>query len=194
MASKSRPLDVQAQGDQIVSRASAMGRARVLWASMRKRSYPLEQVRELRARTYQEAELELARAKGRLHDAQQALAAAKDALEQHSAKRSRVVTPEPATRLVSSQALAWSGAYAARLQTDGLKLKEHVKAAQSAVTAEARALRLAELTWHRAYADRELLNRHHEQFLAAQRKAADRAEELEIEDLWHPLHRPHVRT
>jgi hypothetical protein len=161
---------------------------------MRKRSYPLEQVLQLRVRTYQEAELELAQAKGRLHDAQLALAAAEDALKEHSAKRSRVVTPDPSTKLVSSQALAWSGAYAARLQADGLKLKERVKAAQSVVATESRAVRLAELTWHRAYADRELLNRHHERFLESERKAADRAEELEIEDLWHPAHRPHVRT
>lgn len=171
-----------------------MGCARVLWAPMRKRSYPLEQVLQLRARTYQEAELELSRARGRLHDAQLALAAAQEALAAHSAKRSRVVTPDPAATLVSSQALAWSGAYAARLQTDALKLKDRVKAAQGVVTTEARAVRLAELTWHRAYADRELLNRHHERFLASERKAADRAEELEIEDLWHPAHRPQVRT
>jgi hypothetical protein len=171
-----------------------MGRARVLWASMRKSRYPLEQVRELRVRTYQEAELELARARGRLHDAEQALAAAQEALATHNAKRSGVVQPAAGARVVSSQALAWSGAYGARLQADGLKLKERVKAAQATLTAEARALRLAELTWHRAYADRELLNRHHERFLQAEKKAAERAEELEIEDLWHPMHRPHVRT
>jgi hypothetical protein len=171
-----------------------MGHARVLWASMRKRSYPLEQVLQLRVRTYQEAELELARARGRLHDAQLALTAAQEALAAHSAKRARVVNPEPAGKVVSSQALVWSGAYAARLQVDALKLKERVKAAQEVVTAEARALRLAELTWHRAYADREMLNRHHERFLESERKAAERAEELEIEDLWHPAHRPHVRT
>ena len=161
---------------------------------MRKGRYPLEQVRELRVRAYQEAELELARARGRLHDAQLALAAAEDALVAHTAKRSGVVTPEPAANLLSSQALARSGAYAARLQVDALKLRERVKAAKAAMTAEARALRLAELTWHRAYADRELLNRHHEKFLVSERKAAERAEELEIEDLWHPAHRPQVRT
>jgi len=171
-----------------------MRQARVLWVSMRKRTYPLEQLREIRVRAYQEAELELARARGRLHDAQLALAAAEESLAAHSAKRARVVTPDPSTKMVSSQALAWSGSYAARLQTDALKLKARVKAAKDALAAEARALRLAELTWHRAYADRELLNRHHEKFLASEKKAAERAEELEIEDLWHPKHRPQVRT
>ena len=157
---------------------------------MRKSRYPLEQVRELRVRAYQEAELELARARGRVHDAQLALAAAEEALAAQTAKRARVVTPEPSATQVSSQALAWSGAYAARLQADALKLKERVQAAKSTLAAEARAVRLAELTWHRAYADRELLNRHHEKFLASEKKAAERAEELEIEDLWHPAHRP----
>lgn len=170
-----------------------MGCARVLWVAMRQSRYPLEQVRELRVRAYQEAELELTRARGRVHDAQQALTAAEHALQAHTAKRAKVVTPE-AGEAVSSQALARLGMYAARLQTEGQKLKAHVKTAQAALAAEARALRLAELTWQRAYTDREMLSRHHERFLESQRKAAERAEELEIEDLWHPAHRPQVRT
>jgi hypothetical protein len=161
---------------------------------MRKSRYPLEQVLALRVRTCQEAELELARARGRLQDAQVALAAAEEARTAHAAKRSRIVTPTPEQALVSAQALAWSGAYGARLQAEAQKLSERLKAAQAAVSIEARGLRLAELTWQRAYAERETLNRHHERFQESERKAAERAEELEVEDHWHPAHRPQVRT
>ena len=161
---------------------------------MRKGRYPLEQVLAHRVRTCQEAELELVRARGRVHDAQVALAAAEEARRLHLEKRSRVVTPAPGQTTISGHVLAWSGAYAARLQVESQKLTERVKAAQAVVASEARAQRLAELTWQRAYAERETLNRHHERFRQAERKAAERAEELEAEDTWHPAHRPQVRT
>jgi hypothetical protein len=161
---------------------------------MRKSRYPLEQVLALRVRTCQEAEVELARARGRVQDAQVALAAAEEAHKAHAEKRTLVVTPTAEQAFVSAQALAWSGAYAARLHGEAKKLSEGVKAARAAASAEARALRLAELTWHQAYAERETLNRHHERFQEAERKVAQRADELEAEDLWHPAHRPQART
>jgi hypothetical protein len=160
---------------------------------MRKGRYPLEQVLSQRVRACQEAELELMRARGRLQDAEAALVMAKDAWQAHGAKRSRLVTDHTG-RSVSAHALAWSGAYAIRLQAEGLKLAQRLKAAQAEVSAQARALRLAELSMHRAYAERETLNRHHERFQETERKAAERAAELEAEDLWHPAHRPQIRT
>jgi hypothetical protein len=53
------------------------------------------------------------------------------------------------------------------------------------VSAQARAVRLAELSWQRAYAEREALERHHERFREAERKAAEKAYELETEERAH---------
>lgn len=161
---------------------------------MRKGRYPLETVLAQRGRACQEAELELAHARGRLHDAQVALAAAEEARGAQAAKRSRVVTPTPEQTLVSAQALAWSGAYAARLQAEARTLSEAVKAAQAVVASAARAVRLAELTLQRAYVEREALNRHHERFRQSERKAAERAAELEAEERLHPAFRSQFRT
>lgn len=167
--------------------AFAAGAARVLWALMRKRRYPLEEVLAQRVRACQQAELELVVARGRLHDAETALAAAQALCVAHQGKRSRLVTPTPeqAGQLVSGQTFVWSGAYAIRLHAEARKLAERAKAAQTVVSAEARALRLAELSWQRAYAEREALERHHERFKEAERKAAERAYELETEERAH---------
>jgi len=154
---------------------------------MRKGRYPLEVVRTQRDQAYKQAELEMVRAQGALFDAEKALAAAQEACKAHASKRSRLVTPEPteAAKLTSTQALSWSGAYSARLLEEARKLALLARAAQTNVATQARALRLAELTWHRAYAEREALERHHERFREAERKAADRAYELESEDHAH---------
>ena len=161
---------------------------------MRKSRYPLEQVLAQRARACQQAELELVVARGRLHDAEKALAAAQALCADHQGKRTRLVTPAPEHAQVSAQAFAWSGAYAARLREDGRKLAERAQAAQTVVTAQARALRLAELTWQRAYAEREALERHHERFKEAERKAAERAYELETEERAHQANILQVRS
>jgi hypothetical protein len=155
---------------------------------MRKGRYPLEEVLAQRGRACQQAELDLALARGRLQDATLALAVAQAACTEHAGKRSRLVTPTPeqAARLVSAQALAWSGAYAVRLRGEGQKLAECARAAQTVVSAQARAVRLAELSWQKAYAEREMLERHHERFREAERKAAERAYELEVEERAHP--------
>jgi hypothetical protein len=155
---------------------------------MRKGRYPLEQVLAQRVCACQQAELELVVARGRLQEAEQALAAARAVYVAHQSKRSRLVTPTPeqAGSLVSAQTMVWSGAYAARLHAAGRKLAECAQAAQTVVAVQARALRLAELSWQQAYAEREALERHHERFREAERKAAERAYELETEERAHP--------
>jgi hypothetical protein len=153
---------------------------------MRKARYPLEAVLDQRNRTCQQAELDLAFARGKLQEAEQALAAAQAVFKAHSGKRSRLVTPVPGeARLVSAQALVWSGAYDARLREEGRKLADRVRSAQTVVSDQARAVRLAELSWQRAYAEREALERHHERFREAERKAVERAYELESEERAH---------
>lgn len=176
-----------------LGRAFVMGAARVLWASMRKGRYPLEQVLAQRGLAYQQAELELANARGKLQDAEKALTVAQAAVAEHAAKRAQVVSPEAAGRSISAQALAWSGAYAARLQVEAQKLAARAREAQAGLAAAARAVRLAELTWQRAYAEREALVRHHERFRESERKAIEKAYEIEIEELSHPAHRQHFR-
>ncbi|HET8935053.1 MAG TPA: hypothetical protein VFN67_16510 [Polyangiales bacterium] len=161
---------------------------------MRKSRYPLEQVLAQRVRACQQAELELVVARGRLHDAEKALAGAQAVCAQHQSKRTRLVTPTPEQAKVSAQAFAWAGAYAVRLREDGQKLAEQAKAAQTVVSAAARALRLAELSWQRAYAERETLERHHERFKEAERKAAERAYELETEERAHHANILQVRS
>lgn len=154
---------------------------------MREGRYPLDAVRTQRDHACQQAEQGLVIARGRLCEAQNALEATRAAQAAHAGKRSRLVTPDPDhTERLSSPALARSGAYAARLQEEGRKLADQVQAAQTEVSVRARALRLAELSWERAYAEREALHRHHERFRAAERKAAERAYEIETEEHAHP--------
>ena len=155
---------------------------------MRQRRYPLEVVRTQRDHARQQAELELMLARGKLFDAEKALAAAQEACNAHAGKRSRLVAPDPQGSRTSSQVLSWSGAYSARLQAEARKLARSALAAQTEVAVQARALRLAELTWQQAYAEREALERHHERFLVAERKAAEKAYELESEDHAHQAH------
>jgi hypothetical protein len=157
---------------------------------MRKRRYPLEEVLAQRVRACQQAELELMAARGKHHDAQQALSKAQAAADEHRSKRSRLVTSSGPT---TAQALACTGAYAARLHHEGQKLAAVVQSAQTVLSAQARAVRLAELTWQRAYVEREALERHHERFRAEERKAIERAYELETEEYAHPGHNLQVR-
>jgi len=153
---------------------------------MRQGRYPLEVVRTQRGSACQQAELEMVAARGKLHDAQKALSAAQEACNAHAGKRARLVAPDPAQRvLVSAQALSWSGAYALRLFEEARKLARFAQDAQTEVAGRARAVRLAELAWQRAYAERETLERHHERFREAERKAAERAYELESEEQAH---------
>jgi hypothetical protein len=154
---------------------------------MRQSRYPLEVVRTQREQAYKHAEFEMVSARGKLFEAEQALKAAQEACKAHASKRSRLVTPEPAeaSQLMSATRLSWSGAYSARLLAEARKLALLAQAEQTHVAAQARALRLAELAWHRAYAEREALERHHERFREAERKAAERAYELESEDQAH---------
>jgi hypothetical protein len=153
---------------------------------MREGRYPLDAVRTQRDRACQQAEQALAAARSRLAEAEQVLAGARAAHEAHTGKRSRVVTPDPERGAFQPQALALFGAYGARLYEEGRKLAERVQRAQTVVSIQARALRLAELSWQRAYAEREALERHHERFREAERKAAERAYEIETEERAHP--------
>lgn len=164
------------------------GRA-LWWVPMRVGRYPLEVVRAQRERACQQAEQELLAARGRLVEAEQALETERAVQAEHANKRSRLVTPVPEpsgrTHRISGPALARSGVYAARLQEEARKLADRVRAAQTVVSGQARAVRLAELSWQQAYAEREALERHHERFRAAERKATERAYELETEERAH---------
>jgi hypothetical protein len=152
---------------------------------MRKGRYPLEVVRTQRELTYKQAEHEMVSARGKLHEAQKALTTAQEACRAQAKERSRLVTLDAGDAETTGRVLSWTGAYAVRLRDEARKLALLAQAAQTNVAACARALRLAELTWQRAYAEREALERHHERFRAAERKAAERAEELESEDHAH---------
>jgi exonuclease VII large subunit len=143
-------------------------------------------VRVQRDHACQRAEQALVAAQSRLAEAEQALQAALAAHAALTTKRSRVVTPAPETGTQRGQTLALGGVYAARLYAEGRKLAARVQTAQTVVSAQARALRLAELSWQQAYAEREALERHHERFREAERKAAERAYEIETEERAHP--------
>jgi hypothetical protein len=147
---------------------------------MREARYPLAAARTQRDVARQVAELDLRSARATLLDAEQALEAARSAVAEHARRRSAVLSAQPLR--CEGSTLARSGAFAARLRAEGTQLAQQLRAAQAILAERARAVRLAELTWIQAHAEREALERHHERFREAERKAAERAYELELEE------------
>ena len=154
---------------------------------MREARYPLAAARVQRDHARQQAEDALRAARSGLQDAELALEAVRGACRAHDARRANALAPAGGAgngkpSLASAEELARSGVYAARLQIESGRLAQQLRAAQARVTEQARAVRLAEMAWHRAYAEREALERHHARFREAERKAAERAYELEVEE------------
>lgn len=147
---------------------------------MREARYPLAAARTQRDLARQGAELELRNARASQQEAEQGVEAARARFAAHAALRSATMCAAP--QRSEGAALALTGAYAARLRTEGAKLAQQLRAAQVILAERARAVRLAELTWMQAHAEREAIERHHERFREAERKAADRKYELELEE------------
>jgi hypothetical protein len=158
-------------------------------AAMREARYPLAAARTLRETARRAAEDALHAARAKHSDAERAVATLQAAVDEKQARRVRTLTPDPTSdRSQRSGAdVARSGAYAARLHAELGRLAEQLRAAQATLKEQARAVRLAELAWQQAYAEHEALERHHERFRQAERKAADKADELEVEDRLHAL-------
>jgi hypothetical protein len=150
---------------------------------MRVARYPAAAARIQRDHARQVAELALRAARGKLADAEAAHEAAQAAAAEHARRRSATLGTGTGTGTLDRAAdLARSGAYAGRLQLQAKQLAQQLRAAQAILAEQARAVRLAELTFTRAYAEHEAIERHHERFLAAERKAVERAYELEAEE------------
>ena len=153
---------------------------------MREARYPLAAARVQRDHARQQAEDALRVARTGLRDAELAVEAVRGAWRAHEARRTRALSPQTGTAAgtarASAEELARSGVYAARLQIESGRLAQQLTAAQARVAEQARAVRLAEMAWQQAYAEREALERHHARFREAERKAAERAHELEVEE------------
>jgi hypothetical protein len=147
---------------------------------MREARYPLAAARTQRDLARQAAELELRNARAAQQEAERAVEAARARSAAHAKQRSATMCAVP--QRSEGAALSIRGAYAARLQADGARLAQQLRAAQVILAERARAVRLAELTWMQAHAEREAIERHHERFREAERKAAERKYELELEE------------
>jgi hypothetical protein len=151
---------------------------------MRPARYSLAAVRTQRDLARQSAQQDLVLAQVEVAKAHGEVDAARARLGEHDVRRTADLCARPI--LQSGAELARSGAYAARLGRERVGLQQQLSAALRSLAERERALRLAELTLREAHIQRELIERHYERFLAEQRKAADRAEELELEDLRRP--------
>jgi hypothetical protein len=151
---------------------------------MRERRYPLAAARLQRDQARQVAELELRAAQDRQAAAEAVLAEVHTRIATHARRRALLGSADPHQRHErnSGSMLARNGTYAARLRVELNALGLQLRAAQLDLSAAARAVRLGELGLVRAHAEREVLERHHAQFRVAERKAAELAQELEIED------------
>jgi chromosome segregation ATPase len=152
---------------------------------MRETPYPMAAVRTQRDLLRREAVARLATARSDLQLAEATLAAATAALSELQRRRS-AGTSAAATKRSEPHALgselARHGAYAARLQGQVRELQAQLRAAAAVLAERQRALRLAELSVVEAHAQREVVERHHAQFRAAERKAAELAQEIEAEE------------
>jgi hypothetical protein len=154
-------------------------------AGMRATRYPLATARTQRDQAQQVAQIRLAEARARLAQAESGLQTAHATmaavLEQRSAT---LAAPTAGVRRHDRAAeIARNGAYAARLRAELNELTRRIRAEQQSVAEHARAVRLAELTLTDAYAQRELVERHHARFREAEHKASEHARELEAEEL-----------
>lgn len=150
-----------------------------MFRTMREGRYPLAAARTQRKVALEQAEQALREARAQLQVNEAAVEAARTLCAAHAQRRTLLVSSSAHS---SAAQLAFSGAYAARLQREAAHLAEQLQAALCTLSGQARAVRLAELAWQRAYAEREAIDRHHERFRVAERKAAERADELELEE------------
>jgi hypothetical protein len=153
---------------------------------MRETPYPLAAVRTQRDHLQKHAVTQLGEARRDLEKAELVRQSAREALGELLRRRSAGLSPlsnssgQLKQRTVTE--LVRSGAYALRLQGELHALRAQLGAAEDAVQEQQRLLRLAELNVVDAHAQREVVERHHEQFRAAERKTSERTEELEAEE------------
>ena len=148
---------------------------------MRETPYPMAAVRTQRDLLRREAVARLATARSEMQLAEAALATAAAALSELQRRRSTGATHGHEWRALGSE-LARHGAFAARLESQARRLEAQLRAAAAVVATRQRAVRLAELGVTEAHAQREVVERHHAQFRATERKAAELAQELEAEE------------
>jgi hypothetical protein len=149
---------------------------------MRETSYPLAAARTQRDQLRREALAELGAARLQLQTAETDLEAARSNLESLGLRRA-IVPPVWDGGGRSGAQLAREGAYATRLQCELAGLRLQLKAAETHASERRRAVRLAEPRVADAHAQREVLERHHALFRETERKASERAQELELEEL-----------
>jgi hypothetical protein len=155
-------------------------------AGMRATRYPLATARTQRDQAQQLAQTRLAEARARLAQAESGLQTAHGTMAALLEQRSAALAPPTsagARGCDRAAEIARSGAYAARLHAELNQLTLRIRAEQRSVAEHARAVRLAELTLSDAYAQRELVERHHARFREAEHKASEHAQELEAEEL-----------
>jgi chromosome segregation ATPase len=150
---------------------------------MRETPYPLAAVRTQRDHQRQDALTQLGAARTQLRDAETTLHSARAALGDLQRRRSLGLSGSTSLKQVRATDLVRGGAYAARLQGELHKLVAQLRAAEEALQERERAVRLAELNVNDAHAQREVVERHHAQFRATERKLSERAQELEAEEL-----------
>jgi hypothetical protein len=149
---------------------------------MRETPYPLAAARTQRDQLRRDALAELGTARQQLHAADAALDTVRATVE--ALRRRRAIAPPVRDgRTHAAAEIAREGAYATRLQRELAGLLLQLKAAEKHASEQRRAVRLAELRVADAHAQREVLERHHAQFRATERKASERAQELEDEEL-----------
>jgi hypothetical protein len=149
---------------------------------MRSKPYPLEAARKLRAQAQDVAVSELSAARARLSAAEAEQVRLAAAAAELTERRRRPPAAE------SGAELALAGAFAERLAVQQRAQRELLQRAAAEARSCGRAVRLAELKLSRAYAERELIERHFARFTATARRQAERAEEAELDDLI-----PHLR-
>ena len=150
--------------------------------------YPLAAALTQREHMQEAAKLRLMEARAAMAQAEAELSAATSAWSALASSRAALLNQanKPSRTRASSRTggeLARDGAYAARLGLELAELAIRVQHARRALADHARSLRLAELHLTDAYAQRELVERHHARFQQAASRARERARELETEEL-----------
>jgi predicted S18 family serine protease len=155
---------------------------------MRSKPYPLEAVRTLRTHALRMAELGLFNARAALTASQERLANAERELVSLLERRVQLSRPG----FFRGAELTRAGAYSIRLRADYDAQRKRVADAKVEVRRCDRGLRLAELTLHQAYIEREVIERHYAEFARQERKKIERALEDE-EDEWRAFQHFHSR-
>ena len=150
--------------------------------------YPLAAALTQREHLQEAAKLRLLEARAAMARAEAELSAATSAWSALASSRAALLTreaksPSPRGTTRTGAELARDGAYSARLGGELATLAIRVEHARRALADHARSLRLAELHLCDAYAQRELLDRHHARFQQQALRAREYAQELETEEL-----------